>query len=48
MHMQRTAAIVGGSLHLFPGMGYAMMLETRWEKLAERIHEFLMARVERL
>lgn len=48
MSRGRTAAIVGGSPHLFPGMGHAMMLETRWEKVAERIHEFLMVRVERL
>lgn len=46
LHVHQTAAIVGASPHLFPDMGHAMMLEPGWETVAERIHEFLTARVE--
>lgn len=45
MHVQQTAALVGATPHLFADMGHAMMLEPGWENVAERIHEFLTARV---
>jgi len=41
LHVQQTAAIVGTSPVLIPGMGHAMMLELGWEDVADRIHGFL-------
>ena len=41
LHVQETAAIVGTFPHFFADMGHAMMLETGWERVAERIHGFL-------
>lgn len=41
--IQRTAAVYGADMEIFPGMGHDMMLEPGWRTVAERIHSWLSA-----
>jgi len=40
---EQAARFYGVEAEIFPGMGHVMMLETHWQKVAERIIEWLRA-----